>query len=692
MTNRINEMLQFILDKKHHQFRRKLSEESIRTIESTVRNPDDSFIKRAVKRLVLILDMEVAIILPGERISFLRTIGSFPDIYSGYEWDLLKKEYFIHEHGKVCNISSDYASVISTGLEVRKQEALRSLERCGREGDWQAVEFLECVVETIDAVERISQRYADAAERSENYDTARILRKVPMRGAETFAEALQSFRVLHYTLWCAGNYHNTVGRFDRYMYPYFKADMDAKRLDRDSALELVEEFFITFNRDSDLYPGMQQGDNGQSIVLGGIDENGNDVFNELSELCLLASLELKLIDPKINLRIHKNTPMKVYELGTWLTKEGLGFPQYSNDDVVIPGLLKKGYELEDARNYVVAACWEFIIPGVGMDIPNIGAVSLAGVTSRCIREGLAGCANFETFFSYVKDELGKEVESIIRSCTDIYMEPAPFQSVLMKGCMENARDISKGLKYNNYGIHGTGLSTAVDSLAALKKYVFDEKRITADELLKALENNFEGYDELHGMLKFDAPKMGNDDDYADNIASGLLDAFAGSLEGKVNERGGCYRAGTGSAMYYLWHSQNLGATPDGRKGGEPISANYSPSLVARIKGPVSVMKSFTKPDITRVMNGGPLTLELHDTMFQTDESINKVAMLVKSFFDLGGHQLQLNAINRDKLFKAQAKPELYRNLIVRVWGWSGYFTELDRQYQDHIIKRMEFTV
>jgi formate C-acetyltransferase len=186
--------------------------------------------------------------------------------------------------------------------------------------------------------------------------------------------------------------------------------------------------------------------------------------------------------------------------------------------------------------------------------------------------------------------------------------------------------------------------------------------------------------------------MGNDIDEVDAIATRLLDAYADSWKGRKNARGGVYRAGTGSAMYYLWHAAEIPASADGRLKQQPFPANYAPSLNVKVNGPLSVVKSFTKPHLQRVINGGPLTLELHDSTFREPDGIAKVARLVQYFAQRGGHQLQLNAVNRDKLLAAQAHPENYRNLIVRVWGWSGYFVELDKPYQDHVIKRVEMTM
>jgi pyruvate-formate lyase len=229
-------------------------------------------------------------------------------------------------------------------------------------------------------------------------------------------------------------------------------------------------------------------------------------------------------------------------------------------------------------------------------------------------------------------------------------------------------------------------------LAAIKKYVYEEQSIKPKEIIHALAANYEGFENLWSKLKYEAPKMGNDDDFVDDIAIQLMDMFAESLKYKQNDQGGCYRAGTGSAMYYVWHAKDLNASPDGRKKGEFLSANYAPSLNIKNKGPISIIRSFSKPNLQAVINGGPLTIEIHDTVLRSNENITKVAMLVKAFMDMGGHQLQINTLNKEILLEAQKKPELHRNLIVRVWGWSGYFVELDKVYQDHIIQRVELQV
>ncbi len=691
MKERIKNLRKFFVeDHGHHTCRKAPSDEFFLAREFEKEGLPDT--KRAVRRLVYMLNKETPTFFPGQTIAFVRTTPTLQALYTAEEKNELTRHHRLHESGELSNICVDYSRFLSAGFTGMRHIVENQIQNFLSQEKFFEVDYLNGELEILDALTDLILRYIQAAETQGLTEIAQCLSRLLTDAPHTLHDALQMQRILHFTMWISGSYHNTLGRFDQYMFPYFQADLKSGRLTQETALELLEEYFLTFNIDSDLYPGMQQGDNGQSMVLGGLTPDGEDGFNLLSELCLQASLELKLIDPKINLRVSKNTPLSIYELGTMLTKQGLGFPQYSNDDVVIAGLEKLGYRTEDARNYAAAACWEFIIPGKGMEIPNIDALCFATIVRDVIVRVLPKAPDYETLWEQVKAEILRQTDQMCRSTENLYIYPSPFLSLMMDGCVENGRDISLGGIYNNYGFHGAGLSTAADSLAAVKKYIFDTKEVSREELLDAMEKDFEGHDHLLHLLRYEAPKMGNNDPLADSIASDLLHTFSDSLKGRRNERGGCFRAGTGSAMYYLWFSRDLGATPDGRRAGEGFACNYSPSLFARNKGPVSIVKSFTKPDLSEVINGGPLTLELHDTLFRNEESISKVAALVKSFVDLGGHQLQLNSVNRDTLLNAQKHPEEYRNLIVRVWGWSGYFVELDKDYQDHIIKRAELSL
>lgn len=684
MNKKIQEKLDFFIrDKKHHAYRQP-PPENIYILAERFASEKKKDTWRSLERLRWMLENEKPVVFANDRIAMIRTVPVIPEIFTEQEMEEIRKEHYIHEQGKICNVNPDYINVIRIGFEGLRQRIAEAREHAGQEER----EYLDILKETLTVIAAFADRYRIAAEEAGNQEIADIFSKIPRKGAETFQEALQFFRLMHYCLWCSFNYHNTIGRFDQYMYGYWEHDLKNGELNQDEALELLEEFFISFNKDSDLYTGMQQGDNGQSMILGGKNREGQDCFNDLSEQCLKACLELKLIDPKINVRVHKDTSLELYEKCTQLTKQGLGFPQYSNDEVVIPALIDWGYDEDDAYNYVVAACWEFIIPGVGMDIPNIDGLSFAEAVSESM-ELLPEAQSMSEIEAEVRRKINEKIHSMLLKYRSVYMEPSPVMSMLMTGCIERGKDASLGLKYNNYGIHGTGLSTAVDSLSAIEKYVFEEKRVTAQEMFQALKADFKGYEELRNMLRYETPKMGDNDERTDRFAVELLDWFADSLVGCRNDRGGIFRAGTGSAMYYVWHSEGLGATPDGREAGEAFACNYSPSLFARCEGPLSIIESFSKPHLTRVANGGPLTIELYDQLFRNEESIRKVAMFVKAFMDMGGHQMQINAVNREKLLDAKAHPENYRNLIVRVWGWSGYFVELDEVYQDHIIKRVE---
>ena len=674
MTERITSLKQLQWDRKHHAARIALPAD----LPLPYRNQDLSDVTRTSLRLKMALEMETPYLFPGELIAFTRTVPNLPFLFDEAEWATISSEHFIHESGTVSNLSPDYGRLIASGLlSVRETLGIGELHAAMRT--------------SIDAVLDLTRRYEAAARASGDDVLADVLARVPAHPARTFREALQSLRILHYCLWCEGDYHNTLGRFDQYMFPYLKAELDAGTETQESAFELLEAFFLSCNRDSDLYPGMQQGDNGQSIVLGGMTPDGMDGYNLLSEMCLKASAELRLIDPKINLRVSKHTPLSVFELGTQLTKLGLGFPQYENDDIAIPGLIALGYEEADARNYAMAACWEFIIPGKGMEIPNIGALPFANCVDSVIRKMLPTCRDMGELKAAIREDIFTRVRKTVAECKNLYVIPSPYLSLFFEGCVESEKDISLGCKYNNWGLHGTGLASAADMLAAVEQIVFREG-MPASELIAAMNDNFVDHEALHSRLKNDCPKMGNDDDRADSHACWLLSTFAESVKGLANERGGIVRAGTGSAMYYIFHANELGATADGRESGVPLPANYAPSLNVKLNGPVSLVKSFTKPNLSEAINGGPLTIEFSDSVFTQDESITKVAQLVQLFVLRGGHQLQLNTVNRERLLDAQQHPENYRNLIVRVWGWSGYFVELDKCYQDHIIRRAELLV
>lgn len=692
MTPRIQKLLDFTFDRRQDALRRDADWAPLLARFVAEGAPDEARARIGLQEM-LRAEGESPAFLDGERIALTRTVRQVPDLHTEAEMDARRAAgTAFGEKGVVFNLTADFGPAIRDGLDARLAQMRARLARCRAENDAEGVSFLENAILSVEAVLAFVERYRAAAEARGLADVAETLARVPRFGARTFREALQALRALHYAMWCEGEYHCGLGRIDQYLLPYYEADLAAGRLDEDGALELLEEFFVACNRDSDLYVGVQQGDNGQSVMLGGVTRDGAPAFNGLSRLCLRACGELRLVDPKINLRVDRSTPIEIFRLGTELTARGLGFPQYANDDVVIPALEKWGYAPEDARDYTVAACWEFVIPGCGMDIDNIDAVSFPGALDAALRalcsRGAEDGIGYDAVEAAFLAEIQRRADALVEKYRHVEILPGPFVSAISTGCVERARDICRGAKYNNFGIHGTGISVAVDSLASVRELVFEKKLVTLPELVGLLDTDFAGRPDVLAAAKA-APKMGNADARADEIAKRAIAFWGRAFDGKKNDRGGVFRPGTGSAMYYVWHAREIPASPDGRLSGHPFPANWAPSLDVPVKGPVSVVRSFTEPDLGPVCNGGPLTIEIHDSAFAMPDGVDKVAELVRFFVLRGGHQLQINAIDRETLLDAQAHPEKHRHLVVRVWGWSGYFVELDREFQDQIIRRVE---
>ena len=679
MTERNNAYRSYISNKEHHVLR-------------TDKAPDPALFTtgeyhvRMKNRFKALLELQDPVFIENEMFVPTRTCVADPDILTENDPEI-KNGALMHERGWLSNVCPDYGKAINLGLLGLKREILASAKATS---DKAKKDYANTMIESIDAILEFTERYRKAAIEAGKTDIATVLERVPAYGATTYREALQSFRMIHFCLWLEGNYHVTVGRFDQYMLPYLLSDMEKGSITYDEALEMTENLFITFNKDSDLYIGMQMGDNGQSMMLGGRDVDGNDKYNILSEICIKASLGVQMIDPKINLRVDKNTPYERFVFGSELTATGMGFPQYSNDDIVLPALIDYGYDPEDAVNYTVAACWEFIIPGLGMEIHNLTGLSFPDCVNTVIRRDLEKCEDFASFLIFIDEEIKARAKAIEAKYVNIFCRPAPLMSAIMTNCTKTLTDVTLGNKYNNYGVHGVGVATAADSIAAVNSLVFNG-HMSVDELKDMLDKNFEGYEEIRTKILTKFPHMGNNDDAVDQYAVMLLDSFAKALKGLKNDRGGIFRAGTGTAMFYA-SGRDTGASADGRRAEDYLPTNYSPTLGVKLNGPLSIIQSFAKPNLRAACNGGPLTLELASTAVKDREGIEKTAFIVKKFVELGGHQMQLNVVNREKLTDAQIHPEKYKNLVVRVWGWSGYFTELDKVYQDQILSRTEYNV
>lgn len=623
----------------------------------------------AARAFRLCAESETPVIIPDDRFYFTRTrSGKPPALRPGFP---------------VENLTPDWDLLLRTGLRARLEIARRNL--AAGEGD---AAYLQATVEMLEAAVALAGRYAAAAERAGDAEGAALLRKVPMEPAETLREALQSIWFMFSMFHLSGVTLLGFGRMDQYLARFYDP---AKR---GEAFELFAEFFIRLNRDNDLYGMVQVGDDGQSLMLGGCDRAGNSAYNDLTRLLLEVSFEVSMINPKINLRVSAETPDDVLALGVRLTGRGLGFPQYCNDEVVIPALCRFGYPLADARDYTVAACWEFVV-GDGRDIPNCMAVNLALAADRAIRSALREHLSFPELLARLKPEIRAQLPKFPMPFVPL---PNPLFSAFCGRCLEQGRDLHDGGgTHYHLGCHGCGSSTGADSLAAVKKWVYDLREIAPETLLDALEKNFEGYDDLREKLQHQSPKTGDNTGETNGYLKKLFNDFADVLgEVKVAWRlGGRVRPGTGSAQLYVDVTRREGnlrlhATADGRRDGEYISSSLSPAPGVRAPGVLSILQTYGGLDYTRLCNGGPITMEFDSVYFRDPEAVEKTVEFIRAFVRSGCQQLQMNTLDRATLLDAQEHPERHRDLIVRVWGWSGYFVELDKLYQDQIVGRTAY--
>lgn len=613
---------------------------------------------------------EVPTVFPGEKFCFTRSQGKIT--YPRY---------------RIENLTADWEILLEQGVEGRLAAAR---EKLAAAADPESADFLSCLIRMLEASLELADRYAAAAEAVGETATAELLRRVPRHPARTLHEALQSIFFMFSMFHLSGVTLQGWGRMDQYLEPFYRRDLESGCLTRSAAGELLAEFFIIANRENDIYGMVQQGDDGESLMLGGCRRDGSSAVNDLTRLILETSYDVSMINPKINLRIDSQTPDDVLQAGIRLTGRGLGFPQYCNDEVVIPALVKFGYPLEDARDYTVAACWEFVVKN-GRDIPNNMTVNLALAADRAIRWGLKEHADFADILARIAPEIRAQV-----AMPKPVLLPNPLFSAFSGKCLERGRDLHcGGGDHLHYGCFGCGSSTAADSLAAVKKWVYDRREVSPEELLNALETDYRDAEALRRKMQ-DAPKTGNHDAETDGYLRFVFDAFADELEklGK-NEFGGRVRPGTGSAQFYVRltqgeHRLHLGSTADGRREGEFISSSLAPAPGVRAKGIFSILKTYGGLDYDRLCNGGPITLEFSPAYFRTPEATEKTAGFLRAFIASGCHQVQMNVLDRATLLDAQAHPERHRDLIVRVWGWSGYFVELDKPYQDQIIGRTAY--
>ncbi|MCW3979496.1 MAG: hypothetical protein NWF12_07080 [Candidatus Bathyarchaeota archaeon] len=627
------------------------------------------------------------------------THGLFP-LYATEEEKAMARRLGLDENSNPGHLQAGHARVLThgwSGLKAIAEKKLEAHKGSGRGSGREAV-FLRSVIIALEGAQALALRYSELAEemagregdprlRDELREISRVCRDVAQRPPDTFREALQLHWFTH--LVCGTQGARQLGRFDQYMHPFLKRDLEEGRLTTEEARELLECLWIKYNMVTDFSM-----DNLQNLILGGQTPDGRDATNTLSYMCMEATERLGLIDPKWSIRIHKETPEEFLRKACEIIKSGKYQPGIYNDEAIIPALARAGIPIEDARDYTNDGCSELLVQGKTNPWAFEGKVLLL----KCLERALGGLEGYETFddlMEAVKEEISIAVEmavsnlNLVQSAVPL-ISPNPFVSATVEGCLEKMKDLTEGgAVYNSSAVCASGVADTADALAAVKKLVHEEGRIGKKELLDALRDNFDGRERLRLMLLNRAPKFGNDDEYVDGLAAELVEHAYGEVAKHRNPRGGRYILGLFSYGNYIGHGIVTGATPDGRKAGAGISPNFSPSPGRDVKGPFAVFKSTTRVDQQLTANGTALDLAIHPSALRGPGGVEKLMSLLKSFRELGGMQVQFNVVDTEVLREAQREPEKHRNLTVRLWGFPAYFVRLPREFQDHIIARTD---
>jgi len=620
----------------------------------------------------------------------------------------------------------DYPRVLREGLRGICEELSARREKAEGEGYRQ---FLEALIVSCEGARDLALRYAAEAERmaveeedagraAELLEIARICRKVPWEPAETFHEALQSIWFTHMLVMAAESYPGaglSHGRFDQYMYPYYRKDLEEGRLGREQAKELLHCYWIKHNYAYDFQCRVlsNQGINsgfGQLMTLGGIDARGNDASNELTWLLLEVIEEMNMLEPKPNIRLHSGTPDALLRRVAEMIARAQGSPFLMNfDENSMRGLEWQGLPKERLWDYAPVGCLENTLQGddrsgtVDVNVNLAKAVELVffrgrdAATGRRIGPDTGDVERFATWEEF-RRAFERQLKALLDFVLDISdeadriraeFEPTPYLSALVGGCAEKGRDITQGGARHNYiTVEGVAFATAADSLTAVKKLVFEERRVEMKELKKALEDNFEGHEALRLTLLNKAPKYGNDDDYADEVARWLSRTWTEMVFRRTSPATGRrYRGGYLSWNYWISFAPSTAATPDGRKRGTYLSNAIGPVDGADRNGPTAVTLSVGKLGLETAPNGASHTISFSPSLLRDAEHVEKLVAFLRAYGEKGGTALQVNVIDPDTLREAQRRPEEYRNLLVRVTGYNAYFVMLGKEIQDEIIAR-----
>ena len=619
-------------------------------------------------------------------------------------------------------------NVFTKGYEEYKKEIQAAIDALDFMNDPEALEKkdeLEAMLIDCDAVMTLGRRYqkllaeeaaacTDAVRKAELEQMVRNLDVVPAHKPETFWQAIQLYWFTHLAVTTELNPWDAFspGRLDQHLIPYYEKDVEDGILDDEKALELLECLWVKFNNQpAPVKVGVTLRESGTytdfaNINTGGIKEDGTNGVNAVSYLILDCMDEMRLVQPNSNVQISKKTPHRFLKRACEISREGWGQPAFYNTDEIVQELLNAGKTLDDARQGGSSGCVEtgswgneaYILTGY-LNIPKIFQLALYnGFDNQSGKQLGPETGYAEDFSSYEElwDAFTKQLHhmvnvkvrgnNVIEKLYATYM-PAPCLSIVTNDCIKKGKDYNNGgSRYNTRYIQGVGIGTVTDCLTAIKYNVFDNHNFTMKELIAAMDDNFVGHEEIFNMVQNKTPKYGNDDDYADDIMQDVFRQYRDEVTGRPTMSGGQYHVDMLPTTCHIYFGEVIGATANGRLAKKPVSEGISPEKFADTNGPTAVIKSCAKMD--HCSTGGTLlNQKFTPSALAGDTGLENLASLIKSYFAMDGHHIQFNVFDKQTLLEAQKHPDDYKDLIVRVAGYSDYFRNLDEELQNEIINR-----
>lgn len=675
----------------------------------------------------------------------------------------------------VGHVTVQYDKILAIGYRGLINEMQAELDSCDiGDGDYcTKSQFLKAAILSCEAVIRYARRYALLAEKEaascadpdrkqELLQIAANCAHVPEYGASTFYEACQSFWFIQQLIQLESSGHSiSPGRFDQYMYPYYKKDLEAGKLSREFAQELIDCIWVKLNdlnkcRDAASAEGFAGYSLFQNLIVGGQNKEGIDVTNDLSFMCITASKHVFLPQPSLSIRVWNKSPHDLLMKAADLTRTGIGLPAYYNDEVIIPSLLSRGLTLEDAREYNIIGCVEPQKAGKTEGWHDAAFYNMCRPLELVFSNGwdkgekisietgaVENMTSFEEFYDAYKKQMNYNISLLVNADNAIDVAhatrcPLPFLSCMVDDCIKRGKTVQEGgAVYNFTGPQGFGIANMADSLYAIKKLVFDEKKVTLAEYKRALAMNYgqgfdavsageivteilremkkngmsvdeeqvaamitavmntevpaeekKRYEELRAMIDA-VPKFGNDIEEVDMFARDVAYTYTKPLLNYRNPRGGQFQAGLYPVSANVPLGAQTGATPDGRLAHTPVADGVSPSAGKDVFGPTAAANSVSKLDHGIASNGTLFNQKFHPTALSGEKGLENFVALIRSYFDQKGSHMQFNVVDRQTLLDAQAHPEKYAHLVVRVAGYSALFTTLSKSLQDDIIRRTE---